>query len=136
MTQDLKTRIENIYALDRERTQGDWRFKDEQVLSVCNRYRLANVCQSGMGFTFKNEIDGKFLAAAPEMVDIIRSLEAKVESVNAVSVEQIEAIIEDKLWYYSTDMDDPYDNPSGIRGQNDAAEAIHNLFCTTGGKIE
>jgi len=54
----------------------------------------------------------------------------------AVSVEKIEAIIEDKLWYYSTDMDDPYDNPSGIRGIDDAAQAIHILINSNTRPIE
>ena len=85
MTQDLKTRIENIYALDRERTQGEWtpheylarkgcKPEDNEVVMVWTDLPERTIAECVLR---KNS---KFLAAAPEMVDIIRSLEAKVES--------------------------------------------------------
>ena len=58
MTQDLKTRIENIYALDREARE---------------EYGVGNLNMRA------NKARMKVVEKIPEMVEIIRSLEAKVK---------------------------------------------------------
>jgi len=81
---DLKTRIENIYALDRERTQGEWGWygspKDVyiQIIALNTNYGTPIIAKVSKGTG--SEADAAFIKQAPEMVDIIRSLEAKVES--------------------------------------------------------
>jgi len=65
---DLKTRINNIYALDRKRKEA--LAKAHEADFALNRdYYRKEYCR----------INANFRDKAPEMVDIIRSLEAKVE---------------------------------------------------------
>lgn len=79
---DLKTRIENIYALDRERTQGEWCCVPDTVNSPSRIIYAGetHICKehTAMSTSAESYANAKLIAAAPEMVDIIRSLEAKV----------------------------------------------------------
>ena len=92
MTNQLENKIKNIYALDEARTQfigGNW--SDVGVIIYAHAVYDDNFPETPQEIvaTANSFHDAAFIAAAPEMVDIIRSLEAKVEAVNAVSVEDI-----------------------------------------------
>jgi hypothetical protein len=77
---DLKSRIDKIYALDAERTQGDW-----QATTYPEEWGESNVVfvprnERNLNDTYLDSPeDAAFIAQAPEMVAIIRSLEARVE---------------------------------------------------------
>jgi len=83
MTSKLENKIKNIYALDEARTQftgGNW--SDVGVIIYAHAVYDDNFPETPQEIvaTANSFHDAAFIAAAPEMVDIIRSLEAKVES--------------------------------------------------------
>jgi len=79
----LEQRIEAIYKLDAIRTQGWWDYNahpmNKELPRVQAPYQGGHVGVAYLGKDLYSDRDGAFIAAAPEMVDIIRSLEAKVE---------------------------------------------------------
>lgn len=84
---DLTKRVEAIYSLDEKRTQGEWiATTNMDVWIECNDIALAQCGdidwqgEDGIVQTQEEmESNGRFIAAAPEMVAIIREQQAALE---------------------------------------------------------
>lgn len=74
MTKDLKTRIENIYALDAARTQGEW-----FIPRMESNAKMVFLGEKGCIYAsdMHTQADADFIGNAPSMVSIIRELEAE-----------------------------------------------------------
>lgn len=89
----LQDDIEAIYKLDAERTQGRWECGepfDSNGCSVANvgcdcdhEYVTGEFYQDGYNMDGMRTRDARFVAAAPQMVSIIRQLEAENNAVKA-----------------------------------------------------
>jgi hypothetical protein len=78
MTQPtLAERIAQIYELDAERTQDGWVATYAEVLCRPGRGRVSTIADCGMNAP-ADEANAAFIAAAPEMVQIIRELQESI----------------------------------------------------------
>lgn len=70
-----KLTFEELLELDEKRTQGEWKLDYYSVLDG-NGFEVADVC-----LTFSAVANGKFIAAAPEMMKLLKKYREALESI-------------------------------------------------------
>ncbi len=108
----MKERIEAILKLDLLRTQGSWRFdRGRESSEVCTIEPYDTICCNTNYYpTHVLEQNQEFIAAAPEMVSIIKEMQEREKKlVEALRWYTIEENIDDYIGIY-----DGFNNISNV----------------------